>query len=61
MASEVVPAPPPPKPKIGDTRPGSPPVTKRRVRKDLVAGTEVTLAGRAVADERPDEVATGSG
>ncbi len=60
VVAEVLPAPPPPKPKIGDTRPGSPPVTKRRVRKDLVAGTEVTLAGRARAGERADEVATGS-
>ena len=58
VVAEVLPAPPPPKPKIGDTRPGSPPVTKRRVRKDLVAGTEVTLAGRARAGERSDEVAT---
>ncbi len=51
------PAPPPAKPKIGDTRPGSPPVTKRRVRKDLLAGgTDPSLESRPVADERTEDI-----
>ena len=54
------PPPPPPKPKIGDTRPGSPPVTKRRVRKDLVAGSEMALSGPNPVGERPDEASVAS-
>ena len=57
--SDVAAPPPPPKPKIGDTRPGSPPVTKRRVRKDLVAGTETGLAGRAAAGVAPEDAGRG--
>jgi ribonuclease E len=60
LPSEAVAPPPPPKPKIGDTRPGSPPVTKRRVRKDLVAGSEVSLSGPSVVGERPDEASVAS-
>jgi ribonuclease E len=50
------PVPPPPKPKIGDTRPGSPPVTKRRVRRDAVAGgSDLPVGGRASAGGPADE------
>jgi ribonuclease E len=58
--SDVAAPPPSPKPKIGDTRPGSPPVTKRRVRKDLVAGTETGLAGRAAAGAGPEDAGRGA-
>jgi ribonuclease E len=60
VLTEGPPAPPPPKPKIGDTRPGSPPITKRRVRRDLAAGTtEIPLAGRALAGRRAEDAGDG--
>jgi ribonuclease E len=50
---------PPAKPKIGDTRPGSPPVTKRRVRKDTgPAGARMAdagTAGDATVEDDPEE------
>jgi ribonuclease E len=60
LLSEVPSPPTPPKPKIGDTRPGSPPVTKRRVRKDLVAGSDMALGGRSLVGSRPEEAETKS-
>jgi ribonuclease E len=51
---------PPTKPKIGDTRPGSPPVTKRRVRKDLVAGaTDPSLESPPLDGERTEDIGPG--
>ena len=56
VLTEEPPAQPAPKPKIGDTRPGSPPVPKRRVRKEGVsAGAKVAVQDGSSADGRPDE------
>jgi len=51
VANEEQPPPVPvAKPKIGDTRPGSPPAPKRRVRKDTGTGPAKMLAKDAAAD-----------
>jgi len=49
-ANEEPPAVPVAKPKIGDTRPGSPPVPKRRVRKEVGTAAAKVLATDAGAD-----------
>jgi len=57
---EEAPAPPVAKPKIGDTRPGSPPAPKRRARKDAGTGPAKVLAKDAAADAF-DEADDGGG